>query len=114
MEVLNGFDLTLQCGKVTALVGPSGAGKSTIVQLLARFYEVYGMIFTKKILHVKKRFTTRIFFPIQPTRGRITAAEEDIRTFDKREWAQVVSVVNQVSFGIQYLNKSYLIILLKY
>lgn len=69
VEVLNGFDLTLQCGKVTALVGPSGAGKSTIVQLLARFYE--------------------------PTRGRITAAEEDIRTFDKREWAQVVSVVNQ-------------------
>ncbi|XP_074567547.1 ABC transporter B family member 28 [Curcuma longa] len=69
VEVLNGLDLTLQCGKVTALVGPSGSGKSTIVQLLARFYE--------------------------PTRGHITVAGEDIRTFDKREWAQVVSVVNQ-------------------
>ncbi|KAG2711248.1 hypothetical protein I3760_04G068100 [Carya illinoinensis] len=54
-----------------ALVGPSGAGKSTVVQLLARFYE--------------------------PTKGRITVAGEDVRTFDKSEWARVVSIVNQVS-----------------
>lgn len=40
VEVLSGLNLTLKCGKVTALVGPSGSGKSTIVQLLARFYEV--------------------------------------------------------------------------
>ncbi|KAF3335592.1 ABC transporter B family member 28 [Carex littledalei] len=67
--VLNGLNLKLECGKITALVGPSGAGKSTVVQLLARFYE--------------------------PTRGRITVGGEDIRTFDKREWARVVSLVNQ-------------------
>uniref|UniRef100_A0A2N9FUK4 ABC transporter domain-containing protein n=1 Tax=Fagus sylvatica TaxID=28930 RepID=A0A2N9FUK4_FAGSY len=69
VEILNGLNLTLKCGTVTALVGPSGAGKSTIVQLLARFYE--------------------------PTRGRITVAGEDLRTFDKSEWARVVSIVNQ-------------------
>ncbi|KAI3762447.1 hypothetical protein L1987_52877 [Smallanthus sonchifolius] len=69
VEVLNGLDLTLKCGTVTALVGSSGAGKSTIVQLLARFYE--------------------------PTQGRITVAGEDLRTFDKSEWARVVSIVNQ-------------------
>ncbi|KAJ4951581.1 hypothetical protein NE237_028413 [Protea cynaroides] len=69
VEILNGLNLTLKCGTVTALVGSSGAGKSTIVQLLARFYE--------------------------PTRGRITVAGEDVRTFDKSEWAQVVSIVNQ-------------------
>lgn len=69
VEVLNGLDLTLKCGTVTALVGSSGAGKSTIVQLLARFYE--------------------------PTQGRITIAGEDLRTFDKSEWARVVSIVNQ-------------------
>lgn len=40
VEVLNGLNLTLKSGTVTALVGSSGAGKSTIVQLLARFYEV--------------------------------------------------------------------------
>ncbi|XP_041008086.1 ABC transporter B family member 28 isoform X2 [Juglans microcarpa x Juglans regia] len=69
VEILNGLRLTLKCGTVTALVGPSGAGKSTVVQLLARFYE--------------------------PTRGRITVAGEDVRTFDKSEWARVVSIVNQ-------------------
>lgn len=40
VEILNDLNLTLRRGSVTALVGPSGAGKSTIVQLLARFYEV--------------------------------------------------------------------------
>ncbi|KAG0451551.1 hypothetical protein HPP92_026378 [Vanilla planifolia] len=69
VEVLNGLNLTLKCGKITALVGPSGSGKSTIVQLLARFYE--------------------------PTRGRLTVAGEDVRAFDKREWARAVSIVNQ-------------------
>ncbi|KAE9617329.1 putative peptide-transporting ATPase [Lupinus albus] len=69
VEVLRGLNLRLKCGTVTALVGPSGAGKSTIVQLLARFYE--------------------------PTTGCITVGGEDVRTFDKSEWARVVSIVNQ-------------------
>ncbi|XP_026381602.1 ABC transporter B family member 28 [Papaver somniferum] len=69
VEVLNGINLTLKCGTITALVGSSGAGKSTIVQLLARFYE--------------------------PTKGRITVAGEDVRTFNKTEWARAVSIVNQ-------------------
>lgn len=33
---------------------------------------------------------------LQPTRGHITVAGEDLRTFDKSEWARVVSMVNQV------------------
>ncbi|KAF3570251.1 hypothetical protein F2Q69_00060307 [Brassica cretica] len=69
VKVLDGFSLTLRSGTVTALVGSSGAGKSTIVQLLARFYE--------------------------PTQGRITVAGEDVRMFDKSEWAKVISIVNQ-------------------
>ncbi|CAA0809494.1 ABC transporter B family member 28 [Striga hermonthica] len=69
VEILRGLDLMLKCGTVTALVGPSGAGKSTVVQLLARFYE--------------------------PTKGRITVAGEDLRSFDKSEWARAVSLVNQ-------------------
>ncbi|XP_062186828.1 ABC transporter B family member 28 [Phragmites australis] len=69
VEILNGLDLTIDCGQVTALVGSSGAGKSTVVQLLARYYE--------------------------PTQGCITVAGEDIRVFDKREWSRVVSLVNQ-------------------
>ncbi|KAJ6971178.1 hypothetical protein NC653_035448 [Populus alba x Populus x berolinensis] len=71
VQILNGLNLTLKCGTVTALVGSSGSGKSTIVQLLARFYE--------------------------PTRGRITVSGEDVRTFEKTEWVEVVSIVNQLS-----------------
>lgn len=68
-EVLKGINLVLKRGTITAIVGSSGAGKSTIVQLLARFYE--------------------------PTKGRITLAGEDVRQFDKSEWARAVSIVNQ-------------------
>ncbi|XP_024532879.1 ABC transporter B family member 28 [Selaginella moellendorffii] len=69
VAVLRGISLRLKQGTVTALVGSSGAGKSTIVQLLARFYE--------------------------PSKGRITLAQKDVRLFDKTEWASAVSIVNQ-------------------
>ena len=39
-NVLSGCNLRLADGEKAALVGASGAGKSTVVQLLARFYDV--------------------------------------------------------------------------
>jgi len=38
--VLDGFNFTVHTGQTVALVGPTGGGKTTIVNLVARFYEV--------------------------------------------------------------------------
>jgi len=38
-QVLQGLDLSIPAGKMTALVGPSGCGKSTLVGLLERWYQ---------------------------------------------------------------------------
>ena len=40
VEVLHDIDLHIPAGKTVALVGPTGAGKSTMVNLIARFYDV--------------------------------------------------------------------------
>jgi ATP-binding cassette subfamily B protein len=37
--VLDGVDLKLEPGTVTALVGPSGSGKTTVTRLIARFWD---------------------------------------------------------------------------
>lgn len=40
VEVLHNIDLTINPGETVALVGRTGAGKSSLVNLVARFYEV--------------------------------------------------------------------------
>ena len=38
-DVLKGFSLRVEPGKVAAIVGPTGAGKTTVINLLMRFYD---------------------------------------------------------------------------
>lgn len=59
-NVLEGINLTIQSGKLTAIVGASGSGKTTLMKLLLRFYE--------------------------PTNGKISIDSVDLRNFTQQTW----------------------------
>ena len=69
VPVLHDIELRLRTGTTTALVGPSGAGKSTVVQLLARFYDLAD--------------------------GELVLGGQPATDFSRHEWARAVSVVTQ-------------------
>ena len=63
------FSLRLEPGQRVVLLGPSGAGKTTIVRLLLRF--------------------------IDPERGRVTLAGEDLRRYRQEDVRSVIAVAGQ-------------------
>jgi thiol reductant ABC exporter CydD subunit len=67
--VLDGFELTLEPGRMTALVGASGAGKSTAAALLLRLLE--------------------------PTAGRLSCGDVDLRMLDLAGWRRQLAWVPQ-------------------
>ena len=67
--VLNGIDLTLKPGTITAVVGPSGSGKSTVAKLLPRFFD--------------------------PTAGTVTIGGVDLRDIAPVDLYRMVSFVLQ-------------------
>jgi thiol reductant ABC exporter CydC subunit len=66
---LDGFSLRLEPGRRVALLGRSGAGKTTVVKLLLRF--------------------------VDPERGRVTLAGEDLRRYRQEDVREVVAVAGQ-------------------
>jgi ABC-type multidrug transport system fused ATPase/permease subunit len=71
-EVLHGLDLDVPAGTTVALVGHTGAGKSTIAKLLARFYD--------------------------PTEGRITIDDVDLRDVAQSSLRRQLGIVPQEGF----------------
>jgi len=70
--VLHDISLTIERGKMTALVGGSGAGKSTLADLIPRFYD--------------------------PTRGTILIDGVDLKTYEIKSLRQKLAVVSQDTF----------------
>jgi len=68
-KILDGIDLDIAPGHMTAIVGPSGAGKSTLSRLLFRFYE--------------------------PTAGRIVIDGQDIAKVRQASLRRAIGIVPQ-------------------
>lgn len=73
--VLQGTDLIIPAGQVTAIVGPTGGGKSTLVSLIPRLYD--------------------------PTAGSVLVDGQDIRGWTLRSLRSGISVVLQESVLLQ-------------
>jgi len=72
IPVVRDFSVTVEGGKVVALVGRSGAGKTTVTDLVARFHD--------------------------PTRGRILLNGSDIRDFRLDSYRHLLAIVQQDVF----------------
>ncbi|KAI1366748.1 multidrug resistance protein [Xylaria arbuscula] len=55
VKVLDALNLTLEAGKLTAIVGPSGSGKSTIVGLIERWYTLHDQHVIAKAIDAQKK-----------------------------------------------------------
>ncbi|KAJ9157754.1 ABC transporter transmembrane region [Pleurostoma richardsiae] len=63
VKVIDNLDLTIETGKVTAIVGPSGSGKSTIVGLVERWYTLHDQYVIARAVAqdpTKKKKTTQV------------------------------------------------------
>jgi len=67
--VLKNINLTIEPGQTVAIVGPTGCGKSTLTKLVLRLYE--------------------------PTEGRITIDDIDVRNFDLEELRKNIGRIEQ-------------------
>jgi len=71
-DVLKGTQLTIEKGKMTAIMGSSGTGKSTIVSLLLRYYD--------------------------PVDGQVLVDGVDLKELDLPSWRASIAVVSQDIF----------------
>jgi iron complex transport system ATP-binding protein len=89
--VVNGVDIALRAGQVTALVGPNGSGKSTLLRGLAKLHPAAGTIVLTQAMDAEPR-------PIHSMRPREFAQEVTLFA-QSRIAPQGLSVKEVVAFG---------------
>lgn len=90
--VLQGISLTIDQGKMTAIVGASGAGKSTLVDLIPRFYDpTHGQ--------VRLDGTDLREFEIQSVRRKIAIVSQDTFIFNASVW-------ENIAYGLKGVNEA--------
>ncbi len=90
--VLQDINLTIEQGKVTALVGASGAGKSTLADLIPRFYDpIEGGIFLdgENLKH----------FDISSVRRKMAIVSQDTFIFN-------ASVRDNIAYGLEEISEA--------
>ena len=86
MVVLDGIDIEVAPGKVTALVGPSGSGKSTVAALLQRFYDPQDGAVLLNGVDVRS-------LPATWLRGQLATVSQDLALFNG-------TIEENISFGL--------------
>ncbi|MFN6558310.1 MAG: heterocyst formation ABC transporter subunit HepA [Nostoc sp. ChiSLP01] len=80
--VLHNITLTIEKGKMTALVGASGAGKTTLADLIPRFYNaIEGNIYIDE--------TDIRLFEINSLRSKIAVVSQDTFIFNTSVWQNI-------------------------
>ena len=68
-KILDDISLDVQRGEIVAVVGPNGAGKTTLIRTISGF--------------------------LQPTKGKVIIANQDLQTLNPKHRAQYIGVVPQ-------------------
>lgn len=89
-KVIDGVSFTVEPGQTVAVMGPTGSGKTTLINLLARFYDVTEGEVLVDGCNVKK-------WKLQQLRGGIGTATQDVFLFSD-------TVEGNVAFGNQELS----------
>ncbi|KAI8635390.1 P-loop containing nucleoside triphosphate hydrolase protein [Xylariaceae sp. FL1651] len=126
VKVLDQLNLTIEAGKLTAIVGPSGSGKSTIVGLVERWYSLHDQHIIAKAIDkeqkkkqekkkknkAKKKKTedaddsdseeptseSEISGPLVELKGSISTCDHELNEINLKWWRSQIGLVQQEPF----------------
>lgn len=90
-DVLKNINITVEKGKMIALVGESGGGKSTLVDLLPRFYDVSSGVIKLDGVDIRD-------YRIEDLRGQFGVVSQESILFND-------TVFNNIAFGMEHASR---------